>query len=464
MTRLLLVSSAAALALAGCAAGPDYGLPRTPAPIAAERGTFARANQGEVASEPAARWWEALNDASLNALVAEGLSKAPSLKAAAARVRQARAALGEARTIGLPTAGASATAIGAHLPDGGPIQNGVLYSLGADASWEVDLWGARRRGTEQETAQVGTAQARLADAQVTLSSDIARTYVALRANQTSQALLEQQAAIDAELVQLAAQRYRAGTTPAQTVGGARATAARTAGQLAQSNAERQVLLDKLALLTGSEPGSLDARLGPASVPLPPASVAVGDPTGLLRRRPDIRIAERQLASATAQVGIDVAKQFPKVSFMGLIGLGGSGPTDAFDPSNLTALALPRINWSFLDFGRNKARVRGSEAARDAAEAEYRQQVLAALQDAEASLTRFGSRRIELAQASTSSGHVGSVARLQAQRARAGTIAQADALEARRRQFDAELAEVEARSALTISYIDLSKALGLGWRT
>lgn len=459
-----LIWAVAAVSLAGCTSGQDYRPPATPAPLAAERGKFVRAGDAALAALPAAPWWETLNDPALDALISEGLATAPSLEGAAARVRQARATLGEARTASLPSAGASATAIGARLPDGGPIEAGTIYSVGADASWEIDLWGARRRGTEQAAAQAEAAAAQLADAQVSLSAEIARTYVALRANETSRTLLEQRAEIDRSLVRLADQRHRSGTLPLQTVEANRSTLERTGAQLTQSSAEYEVLLDQLALLAGSEPGALDSRLAAASIPLPPVRVAVGDPASLLRRRPDIRIAERQLAAATAQIGVDVARQFPSVSFMGLIGLGGTSPTGMLDPGNMTALALPRISWTFLDFGRNKARIRGSEAARDAAEADYRQEVLAALQDAESSLTRFGSRRAELAQAASAAQHIERISTLQSQRARAGTIGRGEALEAQRRVLDAELARVQATSALTVSYIDLCKALGLGWQT
>src|SRR6201999_1777934 len=137
------------------------------------------------------------------------------------------------------------------------------------------------------------------------------------------------------------------------------------------------------------PGALDEELAASRpVPLPPAQVAVGDPAALLLRRPDIRAAERRLAARTAQIGQAEAARFPKLSFLGLLGLGGSKLSDVFDIDNRTEVFAPRLTWSFLDFGRNAARVQEANADRDEAEAQYRTTVLAALRDAEDALARF----------------------------------------------------------------------------
>ncbi len=152
-------------------------------------------------------------------------------------------------------------------------------------------------------------------------------------------------------------------------------------------------LNRLAALTARAPGALDTQLanvGP--VPAPPATTTIGDPAALLRRRPDIRTAERQLAQYTAAVGQNVAAEFPKVNLLGTVGFAATHPGDLFNGGNFTYLAGPLLQWTPWDFGRTRARVTQANAARDEAEASYRQTVLNALADAETSLARYGQQR------------------------------------------------------------------------
>jgi outer membrane protein TolC len=167
--------------------------------------------------------------------------------------------------------------------------------------------------------------------------------------------------------------------------------------VAPLKAQAEVALNQLAVLTGRAPGDLDADLAQAApLPVVPAQVAVGDPATLIAHRPDIRVAERALAASTAQVGVAKAKMFPSISFMGILGLGGTSPDDMIDPSKLLTLAMPQVKWSALNWGRTQAGIRQSKAERDMSEAQYRRAVLGALEDAESSLSRFGSARVRLA--------------------------------------------------------------------
>jgi outer membrane protein TolC len=229
-------------------------------------------------------------------------------------------------------------------------------------------------------------------------------------------------------------------------------------------AELDGLKDKLAILTGATPGTLDALLDPpSSLPLPPRQVAVGDPAALLQRRPDIRAAERKLAAQTARIGVADAARFPHISFLGLIGLGGSSPEDLVDLDKFTVAAVPRISWSFLDFGKGRARVNAAEAQRDEAAANYRTAVLAALQDAEGALSRFQHQRESLAELARAEQQAKAAAELARQRSEAGTISQINYREAQRLALGATQARVQATAALTNTYISLQKALGLGWQ-
>ncbi|MBD3730949.1 MAG: efflux transporter outer membrane subunit [Sphingomonadales bacterium] len=467
----LLAISLLASTAACTTVGPDYNGPPTLAPTAEARGSFLRADGSAVAEAPLARWWETLNDPLLDRLISDALANSPNIAVATAKVTQARAGLAANKTAAVPTVGTSLSAPYINVPadllsqqaSGGrtDIQR---YSLGFDASWELDLFGGTRRKVEAASARAEAAEAGLADAQVSLSAEVARAYVGLRTRQAVLQILEQQGAIDAQLVDLAEQRYRMGTAPMQPLEQARAQAAQSQAQIASARAEIVVLQDQLAVLTGREPGALDAELARvAPIPMPPAEVAVGDPALVLRNRPDIRIAERQLAAADADVGVSIADKFPKVSFMGLLGTGGDTLGSLFDPASLIGLVLPRISWTLFDGGRAQAKVDQSKGALAEAEARYRAAVLAALGDAETALTRFGSDRIELGKAIEAEGGAARAAQLQHQRAAAGTAPLGDALAADRQRLQLALATANARAELTSDFIAVNKALGLGWQ-
>ena len=212
------------------------------------------------------------------------------------------------------------------------------------------------------------------------------------------------------------------------------------------------------------PGSTAEELTtPRNIPLPPEQFTVGDPASLLARRPDIRAAERNLAAATARIGVAKAASFPKLSFMGILGLGGSSPDDIFDVGEFSALAIPRLEWNFLDFGRVDASFDQAGAVRDEAVANYRQTVLSALQDAERTLARFGQQRVALAARAQIKLQADSAANLNRQRFAAGAISLADLNRALRDQQQASADLVRAKGALTLAWIALQKSLGLGWQ-
>jgi len=174
-------------------------------------------------------------------------------------------------------------------------------------------------------------------------------------------------------------------------------------------------------------------------------------------------AERRLASASAGIGVAQANRFPKLSLMGLVGIGGTSVGDVFDTSQITAATLPRLTWNFLDFGRARAAVDAAEAGRDAALGDYRASVLSALRDAEAALARFGGARIAFARSTDAARQGAEIARLQELRAKAGATASAEAIQARIGAINAQLAETNDRASLTLAWVTLAKALGLGWQ-
>ncbi|KQN82113.1 RND transporter [Sphingomonas sp. Leaf67] len=465
MTRSLPLF--ALLLLGACTVGPNYAGPPATVSDASGRSGFVRATDAALTPAPGlARWWEGLNDPLLTRLVDDALTQSPTIDLATARLREAQARLTQQRIGQLPSASANGTAIVAELPPIQPDAGGTsasFYNLGINASWEADLFGGGRRTVEQARATAGARQADLADAQVSLSAAVAQAYVALRDVQARIGLSDANTRLQQRQLDLTRQRFAAGTASRLAIERLQTQLENTQADAIPLAAQRDEYLNQLAVLTGRTPGTLDATLTqPAPVPLPPQRVAVGDPAALIARRPDIRAAERQLAAGTAAIGVSKARELPGIRFLGLLGLGGTSPEKILDLGNLAALAVPSLNWSFLDFGRAKAATRVSEAQRDQADATYRRTVLDALQDAETALSRFGNRRQQLGQLVQVEATAARAAALNRQRVAAGTATLIDQLDIERQQVSAASAVAQARAGLTQSYIAVNKALGLGW--
>lgn len=464
--------------LAGCASvGPDYQGPPAAAPKAAAAAAFNRAPAaGASPASPPARWWVSLNDPLLSRFIDQALAESPTIEAARARVRGARASLRESRTKLLPTGGARVTEISARIPigalsaatgqtsSGGGVKTLELYNAGFDASWEIDVFGGTRRGIEAAAAHAGAQQAALEDAQVELAAETAQAYVDLRDAQTRLALARQDLVVEARVLDLVRERQARGVAAEGDIERAETGLYQTQAQIAPLQSRIDELRGQLAFLTGQEPGALDSVLAEARpVPTPPATTPVGDPGSLLRRRPDIREAERRLAASNAQIGQNVAQYFPRVQLIGDIGFTATEPGQVFRRSNFSALGGPSLSWDILNFPRIEAEVREAKAGRDEAAAQYRRTVLGALQDAEASLSRYGGQRESLAALALAETSATRAAEATRRRYQAGTAALVDLLDAERQAIHARQALAQGQAGLTDNFIALQKSLGLGWQ-
>lgn len=471
-----IVSLSMAVLLAGCTVGPDYhGPPMIPLASAGQAhggSGFVRAADPTYTAAPGlARWWETLDDPDLTALVDEALAHSPDMALAQARIREADAQAGEQDTMGLPTASASAAYLNARIPGGALGGEGAgkattlhVYHVGTTASWEPDIFGGARRGSEEAQANVDKSFADLGDAQVSLSAKVAQAYVSLRDVQARIALYARSIDLQKQALALTQRRLLAGTATALDVDRLRNGLDTLIAQSIPLQAQCDGYLNQLAVLTGNAPGGVDARLATTTpIPLPPAQVPIGDPTALVAHRPDIRSAERALAAGTAEIGMEKAKLFPSLNFLGVLGLGGSRPGDIAHTGNLTGLLAPMLKWNFLNFGRQRATVHQAEARRDEAEAQYRKVVLAALEDAENSLSQFGNDRQELErlvqaeQSATRSLHLNEL------RLAAGTSTVIEQIDIERQSIAAQVAVTQAKARLTNSFIGVQKSLGLGWQ-
>lgn len=483
------------LLLAGCMLGPDHVRPDVAGEATAQPRLPRAAQAGVVAAAPPSQWWRQLQDPLLDQLVDEALRNSPSLRAAQARVVASRALQRQRHAERLPSVGAVAGYADIDAPDslndsvrglgeraaqvaeanGRPEEaaqlrqqfadvdlDTELYVVGFDASWELDLFGRRRRAAEQAAAEAGANAAALADAQVQLAAELAQAYLGYRSSRERIALAERNLHAADEALVLSRQRRARGADSDLQVERAQAQREQQQARLPPLQAQADEARDVLALMVGREPGALDARLA-ADAPLPslPAAVAVDDAGALVRRRPDIRKAERELAASSAQIGQALSAYFPQVTLLGTIGAGAGSLSDIGSDSAATIIA-PFLRWSLFDFGRNKARVAQARAGNEARLAAYEGTVLAALQDANTALARFGAARRQLQASQRAEASALRAAGLMEQRRQAGAASQIDLLDVQRQQLDAQDGLAQARLQLLVRYVALQKSLGLGW--
>src|ERR1700691_1371257 len=291
--RLGLIASVAA-GFAACTVGSDFPGAPPAAPAAASATAFNRAPEDASAAQPsAAPWWTELGDPELTALIDAALANSPDVHAAEARLHQSRAALKEQKSNALPKSGASASYINAELPKSTlDLGDSNLYNLTFDATWEVDLFGGTLRAVQAASAESIAVEADLADARVQLAAEVAQAYVDLVDRKARRDLALRTAELETRVLDLTEQRRVQEVASDLDVERIRTQVENTRGTIIPLDEQITESLDQLAVLTGREPGALDAELS-AQKPLPtlPATVAVGDPGRLLRPRPDIRAAD-----------------------------------------------------------------------------------------------------------------------------------------------------------------------------
>lgn len=454
----------AALSLGACVkVGPDYAPPRMDAPPAWSRLETPDMAHGEAPGSLAA-WWTRLDDPLLSDLVREALQASPDLRAARARLREARAR----RTVSLSALFPEVTGSGSAVRSQSSKETGSgrvtdLYNAGLDASWELDLFGGARRGVEAAEADTESSQASLQDTQVSLVAEVAAAYVDVRSLQERLRIARANLDSQEETALLTQWRAQAGLVGDQEVEQARTDMERTRAlipSLQVSLAEAEHSLD---VLLGLNPGTLHDRLSAAGeLPSVPTGIAVGIPADTLRQRPDVRAAERGLAAETARVGEAEAARYPSLTLSGSIGLEaltfnrlGSGGTG-------TSSLLAGITAPIFDAGRLRAQVDIQDAVREQALAAYEQAVLAALRDVENALValyRNRERTDSLAGAVASARNASELAR---QNYEAGLTDFQSVLDAQRTRLTVEESHAGARSDQVKAVVQLYKALGGGW--
>jgi multidrug efflux system outer membrane protein len=462
--KIVLRSTAlfAALVLTGCASvGPDYHAPKE-APVTLQGVDATHQNNGDVQ----ARWWKQFGDPTLDALIVRAAQGSPDLKIAVARLNQARAALGTAKSQQIPDieTGVSYQRSREQQPGfSDQRQTITAYQAGFDASWELDLFGGIRRSVEAARADAAAGEASLQDAQVTLFAEVARNYFDLRGTQLRIDVARRDIANQQDSLKVIAARVEVGTGAEQDLASAKARLASVEAQLPVLETQASADQFRIAVLLGARPGELDIDLSPATFKPIDVSLAIGGADEVLQRRPDIRIAERELAAANARIGVAKADYFPHITLGGFIGFL-AGRSNDFGGADSRAWSLaPSISWSGLNVQRVRSGVKGAEARADEARANYERTVLAALEDVDNSLVGFNQQRErveKLVVQATESRRAADLAKI---RYDAGRTDYLELLDAERTQLSAEDQLAEAEAAINTRAVQLYKALGGGWQ-
>jgi outer membrane protein, multidrug efflux system len=463
--RGLIGVAAAAATLAGCAVGPDYHRPETPVDA-----HFANAGEPGLKDEDAVeRYWTGFADPLLDSLVDDALAHNKDLGVAEGNLQAARAAKRLAGFDQYPTATFAGSY--SHLLDSRqqlPFFDRHDREFDSaqsafDGLWELDLFGRVRRNVEAARGDLGASAATLRDARVSVIAEVARDYFILRGLQDQLALTMRNADNQLNTTKLTQTRLEAGRGNELDTARAEAQWQTTLASIPSLQASIATTTYRLSVLTGRQPAALGERLSPlAPMPNLPPLNAIGTPEQLLRRRPDVRVAERRLAAATARVGVAMGDLFPKVTLVGQWGYEAATFGD-FGKRNAEFFSVgPSITWAAFDLGRVRARISSAKAETDAALSAYEGAVLNALEDTEGTLITYGrsqSRRDSLQLAAAASDKAADLAR---KRFEGGLIDFLEVLDAERTALSAELLLSQSRTDMATSLVAVYKALGAGW--
>jgi NodT family efflux transporter outer membrane factor (OMF) lipoprotein len=456
----------AATLVSACAVGPDYVAPTAPANTV---GAFLSGNDIATGAPLPHDWWRLYDDRDLDALVERAFAANTDLRAAVANLERERGVLSEVDTARLPSTQVSASkSYGNNASSSGqalPLPEKQWTSAGAFAvSWEIDLLGRVRRSVEAERANVQAAEAARDSVRAMVAAETTRNYVAACSLAESVAAAHASIDIARETLTLTQRQVDAGAASAFDAERAAASLASTEASLPPLEAQRQNALFALAALVGAAPAEVPAAAAACTHPPKLAGpIPVEDGAALLRRRPDVREAERKLAADTARIGVAAADLYPRFSLNGAVGYlrggtsGGSVETPAW-----TFGVGPAFSWSFPNIGVARARVKQARAQTQASLAGFDGAVLTALREVEQALTSLGAQQRRYASLEQADARTRRAYDLANDRYRAGNISQLELLDASRDRVAAQAALADSAVSLNAARVDLFKALGGGW--
>ena len=470
MHRYLLI---ALVLVAGCKVGPDYRKPDYSLPKAFSTTSRADAVQND-SSVNLSEWWTVFKDPQLTALIQTAAGTNLDVRIATARVREARAQRGISSSGFYPQLTASGdysrSQISKHSQNGkqlaaqGQHLQNNLFEAGLDMSWELDVFGGTQRAVEASDAHVGATVESMHDVMVTVLAEVGLSYLDLRGAQKQLLVAHENLRIQEDTLALTQDRFRSGLAGELDVARATSEVATTRAQIPPLEEARQRAIYRLDVLLAKNPGELESQLGvETKLPFASPRVPLGLPSDLVRQRPDIRQAERQLAEANAQIGVATSELFPKFYLTGNAGLQSPDASDFFSAGSRYWSIGPSIRWPIFTAGKIRRNIQVQNARQEQAALAYEQVVLKSLEEVQNALVTFGQEQqrhgaLQDAQAASERSF-----KLAQDRYRAGLVDFLDVLETQRSLLANQDAKVQSERELSQNLIRLFKSLGGGWK-
>ena len=478
-----------ALLVGGCSVGPNYTSPRIDLPEAfSSAQSVAPTTRPASATQPAravdlARWWESMDDPQLNALVHRAIQSNFDLRLAATRLQEARSsevAVTGGVFSGLGSVTGADVSVGAGRGSGTNTTRGrvaaplnsasntagfkeITQVMGFDTGWEIDLFGRFRRIIEASRADVQVEAEARNEVLVTVIADVVRNYVSVRAFQYRLDVARQNAAAQQQTYDLVKCRQLGGINTTFELALAERQLSSTLARIAPLEAQLEAAKRRVAVLVGLYPEQLKAQLDrPVDLPTTPPLVAPGMPVELIRRRPDLRRAERQIAAATARIGVATADLFPRLAITAGAGVEGQGLGRRPEQDRYIYSAGPSLYWPFLDFGRLDAIVQAQDFRTQEALLTYQRAIITAVQEVDDSLNNYTADEDSLTQLGNAVSASERAAVLARQLYENGATDLLNFLDAQRQLFVLQDQYAVAQESVIRDFILLYKALGGGW--
>jgi multidrug efflux system outer membrane protein len=458
------------LIMTGCVTvGPDYVRPDTSLSTTWHSELKGGLIPGEMNPKTLAAWWSTLNDPELSSLIDRAVSGNLDLKNARARIREARARRGIAKAGLFPTFDATGSATWTESSnDTGTNRTSEtrdLYSAGFDAGWEIDIFGGVRRSIEAAEADIEASQEDLRDVLVSLLAEVAINYIELRTFQTRLAIAEVNLEAQKETYQLTVWRNQAGLSDELAVQQARYNLENTLAQLPTLRTGKEEALNRIAVLLGEQPGNVHSLLDQQmSMPEISLKLAIGIPADVLRNRPDVRRAERELAAQSARIGVATADLYPKLTLGGSIGFETLNMNDSPTSQTWSSNVGPGITWAIFRAGAIRQNIEVQTALHEQALIAYEAAILSALEDIENALVAYAeeqNRRDSLQEAAEAAQRAAELAKLNYE---SGLTDFNNVLDAQRSLFSFQDQLAQSNATVTSNLIRLYKALGGGWKS
>ncbi len=456
---------AAMITFAGCATvGPDYVNPDIKAPQTWNSLASEGAPRPEAAQDSLASWWMNLHDPALVSLIDTAIRNNKDLKKAQSRIREARAARGVAESQFYPSVDASGLYnLSRTEKNNEPGTTREFFAAGLDTGWEIDLFGGVRRTNEAAQATYEASQEDYYMVHVTLAAEVALNYVDVRTLQDRLGIVEENLKLQEETYELTTYRHKAGLVTQLDVDRAKTNLEDTRASIPTLRTRIASAKNRLSALMGQYPGFADTTVDvPTGLPAAPVEIALGVPAETLRRRPDVRNAERQLAAQTARIGVATADLYPKLRLNGSIGIDAASFAGLFTANNRLIDIGPRFTWNIFNAGAVRSNIEIQNARQEQAYLQYENTIILALEEAENAITAYVNEQKRMQSLGEALASATDSTNLALSQYQSGLIDFQAVLDAQRTFLSVKDNLAASKGAVVADLVRLYKALGGGW--